>query len=256
MQRKSQSLAYFYALLSILAWSTISTAFKLSLAHLSPLGLLFFSSLTATIFLGIVNLVCGAYRSTAGGFLSQFRQSLAAGLLNPFAYYLILFEAYSRLRAQEAQALNYTWAIVLAIFGIILMHERFYVKDFLALLASMLGVLIISTRGNLTVLKFDDRIASFLALFSSLVWALYWMLSLKDKRPATVKLFYNFLCGTLAVACFVLFSGLPLMLSAFLAVQTSGDHVMHKVICHSFYVKYCISPTADQSPDRLDLCRM
>lgn len=212
MHLKRQQAAYLYAALSILSWSTISTAFKLSLYHLSPLGLLCISSLTATLFLGIVNGGTGGFGGGFQALRQNLRRSLAAGLLNPFAYYLILFVAYSRLRAQEAQALNYTWAIVLALFSIPLLHEKFRIVDISALLVSLVGVLIISTRGNLRVLRFDDRMASFLALFSSLVWALYWIVSLKDQRPAIPKLFYNFLCGALAIGLFALLSGLPLFL--------------------------------------------
>ncbi len=207
-----QKNAYLYAALSILAWSTISTAFKLSLNHLTPLGLLLLSSLTASLFLGIVYGCSGGSRKGIKDFPSGLRKSLAAGLLNPFAYYLILFVAYSRLRAQEAQALNYTWAIVLALFSIPLLHEKFRIIDLTALLVSLFGVIIISTRGDFSSLRFDDTMASFLALFSSLVWALYWIVSLKDDRPAVPKLFYNFLVGTLAISLFALLSGLPLFI--------------------------------------------
>ena len=41
---------------------------------------------------------------------------IAAGLINPCIYYLLLFQAYDRLLAQQALALNYTWPIVLVIF--------------------------------------------------------------------------------------------------------------------------------------------
>lgn len=131
-------------------------------------------------------------------------------MLNPFVYYLVLFEAYSRLRAQEAQALNYTWAIVLALFSIWLLKERFRLMDLAALLLSFFGVLIISTKGRLDSLQFDDPIASFLAVFTSVVWALYWIISLKDSRPALQKLFYNFLVGFALIACFVTFGKISL----------------------------------------------
>ena len=42
-------------------------------------------------------------------------RAAALGFLNPFLYYVVLFKAYDLLPAQEAQPLNYTWAITLAI---------------------------------------------------------------------------------------------------------------------------------------------
>jgi len=192
---KKQHKAYLFAIMSILCWSSISTAFKLSLYHLIPVGLLLIASLTATIFLGIAWVFRQHEAISVKTFIRNIRQSLLPGLLNPFVYYLIL-------RAQEAQALNYTWAIVLAMFSILLLKEKFRIIDLGSLLLSFLGVLIISTRGSLGSIRFDDGWASFFALFSSIIWAAYWILSLKDKRPALQKLFFNFLIGFVAIAVY------------------------------------------------------
>lgn len=199
---KKQHTTYLYATLSILCWSSISTAFKLSLQHLSPVGLLLIASFTSTVFLGIVWVLNTREALSVTAFIRNLLHSVIPGLLNPFVYYLILFEAYSRLRAQEAQALNYTWAIVLAMLSILLLKEKFRIIDFCALLVSFLGVLIISTRGSLGSIRFDDGWASFLALFSSIIWAAYWIISLKDNRSALQKLFFNFLIGFVAIAIY------------------------------------------------------
>lgn len=205
-----QNKAYLFAGASILAWSTISTAFKLALNYLTPVGLLFFASLTAFLFLGIVNAVSNpSLFKTKALFKTVSRNliiSLMRGLLNPFIYYLMLFEAYSRLRAQEAQALNYTWAIVLALFSIWLLKEKFRIIDFVSLLISFFGVWVISTKGQITSLQFDDALGSFLAVSTSIIWAFYWILNIKDKRPALTKLNYNFFLGFLLIALFALFT--------------------------------------------------
>ncbi len=202
----NQRKAYLYAALSILAWSSISTAFKLSLAGLSPFGLLWIASFTATLFLGLACL--GILKRSKGKLFKQFGQnvrlSLLPALLNPFLYYLMLFEAYSRLRAQEAQALNYSWAIVLAMFSIWLLKEKFRFIDLFALLISFLGVWVISAKGAFSSVRFDDAWGSFLAVFTSLIWAGYWIINLKDKRPALTKLFFNFLLGFLFITVYVL----------------------------------------------------
>ncbi len=196
--------AYLYALGAVLAWSTVSTAFKLSLRHLTPLGLLLFASCFATLFLAAANITTGKWEKPSA---RDWLRSLAAGALNPFLYYLMLFTAYDRLRAQEAQVLNYTWAIVLSLFSVWLLRERFHLKDLLALLLSFLGVAIISTRGRIFQLQFEDPLGSLLAVSTSLVWAFYWVLNLKDRRPAQNKLMLNFLLGTLATAIHALISG-------------------------------------------------
>ena len=204
---KNQRKAYLYAAMSILCWSSISTAFKLSLRNLSPVGLLLISSFVATLFLGVAWNLQSRDRIRLAALPRNLWQSLIAGLLNPLLYYLLLFEAYSRLRAQEAQALNYTWAIVLAMFSIIILKEKFRLRDLSALLISFLGVLIISTKGDLSSLQFDDGFASLIALSTSIIWAVYWVISLKDKRLAVQKLFFNFLIGFIGIVLYTVVSG-------------------------------------------------
>jgi len=226
MKQVNQFKAYLFAGLSIVAWSSISTAFKLSLIDLTPIGLLLFSSLTASLFLGSILLFTRPLRFFSQSIFirigKNLRKSIIPALLNPFLYYLILFEAYSRLRAQEAQALNYTWAIVLAVLGIIMLKEKFRSVDFVALLISFLGVWLISTKGAWTNLRFDDALGSFLAVFTSIIWAFYWVLSLKDKRNAVTKLFFNFLLGFCFIAALVIVGKIRLF--------TPGANIMHGVL--------------------------
>jgi drug/metabolite transporter (DMT)-like permease len=199
---KKQQQAYYYALGAVLAWSTVSTAFKLSLKHLTPLGLLVFSSAAASLFLAGYWLL--SPKTPASG---NWKRSIPAGLLNPFVYYLMLFAAYDRLRAQEAQVLNYTWAIVLALGSAIILRQRLRPKDLVALFLSFLGVVVISTRGNLFQLRFDNPLGSFLAVSTSIVWASYWLLNMKDPRPAKDKLALNFAVGTVSALLYAAIVG-------------------------------------------------
>jgi len=63
------------------------------------------------------------------------------GGLNPFLYYLVLIRAYDLLRAQEAQAINYTWAITMSLLSIPLLGQRIRSLQFLAIGLSYLGAL-------------------------------------------------------------------------------------------------------------------
>ena len=114
----SQSRATFFALLAVLCWSTVATAFKLSLVHLSPLQLIFVASVSALVFF----LVLLAWQRRLAELLQQdvptYWRSFGFALLNPVLYYIVLFYAYSQLPAQEAQSLNYSWAIVLTLMAV------------------------------------------------------------------------------------------------------------------------------------------
>lgn len=198
--------AYYYAFAAILAWSTVSTAFKLSLRHLTPLGLLLISSLWATIFLAIIFLV-NHKRDKTNKSSFNWKIRILSGLLNPFIYYIMLFEAYHRLRAQEAQVLNYTWAIVLSFLSALFLKQKLRIKDIIALFISFFGVLLVSTQGRFWEFQFDDPVGSLLAVSTSLVWAFYWILNMKDSLPAIQKLLGNFLIGTLATFFYALILG-------------------------------------------------
>ena len=132
------------------------------------------------------------------------------GALNPFLYYVILFKAYDLLPAQEAQPINYTWAITLTLLSIPLLKQRLRPKDFLAILVSYFGVVVISAHGDLLALQFSNPGGVGLALGSTVIWALYWIFNTKSSVDPTVGLFLNFLFGLpLILAATLLFSELP-----------------------------------------------
>ena len=117
--------AVLMALGCVLMWSTVASAFKLTLSLISPLQMLWLAVATSC---GILLLAATAQKklTLARTYLREhFGYFLLLALLNPTAYYLILFAAYDMLPAQQAQALNYTWAIMLSI-GFLWADFHFY----------------------------------------------------------------------------------------------------------------------------------
>lgn len=199
---KGQTKAYLFALAAVLCWSTVASAFKLTLRHTDPLTMLFWSSLTATLFLFGFRAVVGR-----GGPRSDRRgwaRSAVQGLLNPFLYYVVLFRAYDLLPAQEAQPLNYTWPIMVVLLSAPMLGQRIRPLGLVAILVSFTGVLIISTRGDVLGLRFTNGPGALLAVGSSVIWALYWLRNVKDRRDAAEKLAMNFLFGTAYVLLLLL----------------------------------------------------
>lgn len=137
----------------------------------------------------------------------QYLQSLGMGFLNPFLYYLILFKAYDLLPAQEAQPLNYTWAITLALLSIPLLKQKISLLDMTAALVSYAGVVVISTQGDVFSLHFSNPFGVMLALASTVIWALYWIYNTKDDRDPVAGLLLSFLFSLpfILIAC-LLFS--------------------------------------------------
>jgi drug/metabolite transporter (DMT)-like permease len=187
-----QRRAVFCGLGAVLCWSTVATAFKLSLAHLSPAQLLLVASLVSWLFLGAVLALGGKWHLLWEGAPRDYLHSLALGCINPLLYYLVLFRAYDLLPAQEAQALNYTWALTMALLAAPLLHHRLRPGELLAAGISYCGVVVIATRGQLLSLEFANPTGVGLALLSTLLWALYWILNTSERRDPVVALFLNF----------------------------------------------------------------
>jgi drug/metabolite transporter (DMT)-like permease len=208
----NQKKATLLALCAVLLWSTVASAFKLSLRFLRPDPLLFWSACASTLVLGIV---LGAQRKLGTAFRATRRELLLSalqGLLNPFLYYVVLFRAYDRLPGQMAQPLNYTWALAIALLSVPMLKQKIRPASFLALLVSLFGVVVISTRGDLRSLRVEEPLGVGLAVGSSLIWALYWILNLRDRRAASAKLFLGFCFGTAFTLLFCLATRAPLTL--------------------------------------------
>lgn len=181
-----------YGLGAVALWSTVATAFKVALGYMSPLELMWLASLVSWALIGALVMRQGL----AGQALRHgWRTAAWAGLMNPVAYYLVLFGAYDRLPGQEAMALNYTWALAMAFLAVPLLGQRLTRIDVLAGLIAYGGVWVIATRGAVFDVAFADPLGVAMALASTLIWALYWLLNARDHRPPLVAQWQNFSVG-------------------------------------------------------------
>ncbi|GAB4256053.1 MAG: DMT family transporter [Deferrisomatales bacterium] len=190
-----QTRACLYALATVLCWSTVAAAFKLSLRYLPPHELLLYSSAVALAVLGAWLAVQGKLGGVTGSARGGYGRSALLGALNPCLYYLVLFAAYDRLPAQVAQPLNYTWAITLALLSIPLLGQRIGWRDLGAAGVCYSGAAVICTGGDLGGWRATDPLGVALALGSTVIWALYWIYNTKDRRDPVVGLFWNFAFG-------------------------------------------------------------
>lgn len=200
-----QTLAYLYAVSAVLLWSTVASAFKISLLYLDIWQLLFVSSITATTCLLLV-LVLQKKQSL----LRELKKTdliklLGFGILNPFCYYLILFRAYALLPAQVAQVLNYTWAISLMLLSIPILKHKVSRLDLLATLICYGGVIIICFGGSQFPAGSLSLVGIALALGSTLIWAIYWLYKSRHNIDPLLGLFVSF-CFSLpfvTLGCFI-----------------------------------------------------
>lgn len=192
---ENQRLAYFYALLSVMFWSTVASAFKITLRYLDFLHLVFYATIVSIIALFIILCAQKKLNLLKGYSKIDYLHSLLLGFLNPFLYYIILFKAYSILPAQEALSLNYLWPITLTLLSIPILKQKISLMSIFAIFISFIGVIVIATHGNILSLKFTNPLGVSLALSSTIIWSLFWIYNIKDRRDDVAKLFLNFLFG-------------------------------------------------------------
>lgn len=197
-------MAYKYALIAVFFWSTVATAFKIALEYLTPYELVLYATFSSTIALLIVIAYQKKIREVKEYIKSDFKKVLLLGSINPFLYYIVLFQAYDMLPAQEAQAINYSWALMLAFLSVIFLKQKLTISDIIAGIICYLGVLIISTRGDLFSLNFSNIDGVLLALFSTILWSLYWIFNAKTKVDPIVGLCANFIIALFVVSVFFL----------------------------------------------------
>ncbi|GGB13010.1 DMT family transporter [Agarivorans gilvus] len=205
-----QTKAYFFGISAVLMWSTVATAFKLALQWLSPVQLVLLASCCSVLVLSVILAwqrklpLAWAYAKQRPGYF------LLVGAINPFLYYLVLFKAYDLLPAQQAQSLNYTWAITLALLAVPFLKQQLRKQDLVAMLLGYLGVLVIATRGDLLAMQFDSVAGVLLALFSTLLWAGYWIINTRNQGEPVASLLVAFCFSLPMVALYCWWSdGLP-----------------------------------------------
>jgi drug/metabolite transporter (DMT)-like permease len=199
---KQQRKAVLFALLAVAFWSTMSSAFKITLRYIAYDQLLYWAAVFAVAVLAVI-----LFKQS----FSEVLRSALLGFLNPFAYYLVLFKAYDLLQAQEAGVLNYSWPVVLVILSVPLLGQHIGWKGFIAILISFSGLLVISTKGNPMDLNFSNPFGVFLAVGSAFLWALYWIINLRDKREEQLKIFMNMIFGGAYITAYlILFSEISL----------------------------------------------
>ena len=205
---KQSHQAYAFGIGAILLWSTVATAFKLALSHYTPLQLVFIAVITSIVALGVILAMQNKLSLVSKQFATRPLFYLQTGLLSPFLYYLVLFKAYDLLPAQQALSLNYTWAILLPLLSVPLLGQTLRKSDVVAAAVAYLGVFTIATKGNLTGFQFESTAGVVLALTSTLLWSLYWIVNTKDKGDPVISLLLSFLVG------------LPFIVIALLTTQT------------------------------------
>ena len=192
--------AYIFAGLAVLFWSTVATSFKIALREYDFIQLIFYISGISVVLLFVILVFQNKLKLVFKQTRRQWLYSLLMGAFNPLLYYLVLFKAYSLLPAQVAQPLNMIWPITLALLSVPFLNQKISWISIGALLISFIGVFFISSQGGVDGFGKTNAFGVILAVGSSVLWSLYWIFNVRDKRDEVIKLFLNFLIGLIYLA--------------------------------------------------------
>ena len=173
----------------------MSSAFKLTLRHIAFDQMLLWSSFFGVLTLIVANIIRTRSLKIIRTDKKSLLSSAVMGFFNPFLYYIVLFKAYDLLEAQIAGTLNYVWPLALVLLSIPFLGQKIKGISLLAIFISFIGVVIISTQGQLQQFKILNPLGVLLAIGSAFIWAIYWILNMKDKREETGKILLNLCFG-------------------------------------------------------------
>ncbi|MGF1835954.1 DMT family transporter [Photobacterium sanguinicancri] len=196
-----------YGMAAVLLWSTVATAFKITLDYFTPIQMVVAASVVSAIALTGIAYWQGKLHLLGRTFAERPFYYLCLGLINPFAYYVVLFKAYELLPASQAQPLNYSWAITLTLMAAVFLGQKIRKQDWAACALGYFGVIVIATKGDVFALQFDSPTGVALALLSTLLWAMYWILNTKNQADPVLGVLLGFLVSLPFSISLSLYSG-------------------------------------------------
>ena len=139
---------YVFAAYTIFCWGTLPVVTKLTLTSISNMQVLFISSLIASVCLWLYLFLCGKWQMVRLLKYSDLWQLTALGLLGNFLYSAFYYASLRTLPSADACIINYLWPIIATICAAVVLHEKICNFEWLAILFSFAGVIIISVKDN------------------------------------------------------------------------------------------------------------
>lgn len=198
---------YLFAAISILCWGTVATVSKLIMNSMDAMYALAFSFLAATLFLLIYN--------WKKGYLTKIRQlpvktifrMMVVGSLGVLFYNLFLLLGTALLPAQTAFVINDLWPALIIVFSCLILKEPMTLGKFVAVLFSFLGIIVVTTNGDIHNLLGGSLMGMMYSLMAALCYGLYCTLNKREDYDKNLSVFLSYASGTVVAFCWVLVRG-------------------------------------------------
>lgn len=202
--------AYIFAFIATLLWGSTASVIKLLLKDLNSMQILMFASFFASIGLFLIVVYQNKISLIKKYNLRDYFRFAYMGFIGVFLYYFFLYIALYYLKAQEAFIINYLWPIMIVLFAIPILGEKFNFRKIIAIILSFLGVVIIATHGDLQQLSFEKPIGIIFAIIGAVSYGLFSVLGKKHNDDKTVSMmFYYIFTFIYSIISITLFSFIP-----------------------------------------------
>ena len=183
---------YICAIISVLLWSTTATVSKLLLGSLDSMQILLVSSLFSFIFLLIINCINGSIKEIKKYKPKDYLIIFALGVIGIFLYDLFFYLGINAMQASQAFIINYLWPIMTVLFACIILKEKFTIRKIIAIIISFIGVIIVSSNGNLLSIEKSSLMGTIYCLLAALLYGLFSALNKKQNynKYTSMMLFY------------------------------------------------------------------
>jgi len=206
----TKKISYIFVLLAALLWGSTAAVAKLLLANLNNLQVLFFTNLFAFLGLFIIVLLLKKKAIIQSYTRQDYFTFAWMGFLGVFLYAFFLYGALQLLPAQEAFIINYLWPIMVVIFAVLILKEQITLWKLLGIICSFVGVAIVITKGNFSILQFGNTLGILSAIAGAVVYGLFSILGKKQNYDKFVSMmFYYFFSVFYALIAVLIFSKIP-----------------------------------------------
>jgi len=148
--------SYIFAGIAIIGWSTLAPTTKLLVTDLPNMQVLFISSSIAFLSLLLFNCVRKNLRILRGYTFKDIATQLALGVLGLFAYTALYNFGIERLTSQDANIINYLWPLMIILFSVPILKEKFSLRKLAAVSLSFFGLVIVATGGNFSTIEMGN----------------------------------------------------------------------------------------------------
>lgn len=197
---------YVYIIVTILLWATSGICTKLLGENLTSMQILSASVFFASLSLIGISIFQKKSKIIKSYKFKDYLKFIIYGFIGIFLYTYLFNSAVLLLPVQEAFVINYLWPIMVMVFSVLILKDRFNIYKLIALLISFLGVIIIATKGDIFSMKFDNMQGVLMDVIGAICGGLFFVLIKKSNYENTTSMMFYYVFSFLISAIYLKFN--------------------------------------------------